>query len=40
MSDELQRKAYLLDDVGIIWRGSEAQKLALHWQYGQVMGSG
>jgi hypothetical protein len=36
LSDELQRKAYLLDDVGVIWRGSEAQKLPLHWQYGQV----
>lgn len=36
LKDELQRQAYLLDDVGIIWRGSEAQKLALHWQYGQV----
>ena len=36
LNDDLQRKAYLLDDVGIIWRGSQAQKLALHWQYGQV----
>ena len=36
LSDEVQRKAYLLDDVGVIWRGSEAQKLPLYWQYGQV----
>lgn len=36
LNDDLQIKAYLLDDVGIIWRGSQDQKLALHWQYGQV----
>lgn len=36
MKNELQRQAYLLDDVGVIWRGTESQRVPLHWQYGQV----
>jgi len=36
MAEDYQKEAYLLEDVGIIWRGVESSKVPLHWEYGQV----
>ena len=39
MMDEQQCKAYVEEDVGVIWRGTELRKVPLLWEYGQVITS-
>ena len=36
IEDDSHRRDYLINDVGVIWRGTSRHKVPLTWEFGQV----